>query len=442
MNPDDTHILIAGAGIGGLAAALALSRAGLRVTVLEQAAAFGEVGAGVQVSPNAFGVLAGWGLRDALLKVVSFPEVLQARDAATNHLLGQLALGDTARRNYGHDYATIHRADLHQILLEALGQQPRVSLQLNAKIALISESAQAVHVTTAQGDGYSADALIGCDGLWSQVRKHVLGDQMPLATGHVAWRALLPMHLVPPELQAERLAERVTAWMAPKMHAIAYPVRDSQFLNLVVITEDEQPATTPNPQSWSRDATGLSPLDVIKSMKIRGQNGMMGTYSLPETLSNLLQKVTESQGGGWTRWTLFDRSPMTSSQEMAHPAHPRIALLGDAAHPMRPYLAQGAAMALEDAQALASLFSGIVSVTRVQSTSHMSPQIPAVLQQYAQNRWQRAARVQTRSRRSGAIFHVKGPLRWGRDVALALLGPHLMDLPWLYRHTSPVESTF
>ena len=427
MSKNQPHILIVGAGIGGLAAALALSRIGVRVTVLERADAFGEVGAGVQLGSNAFGVLTGWGLRDALLEVADFPEILQTRDAATNRLLGQLTLGDTARRKYGFDYATIHRADLHQVLLDAVRQQPLVRLHLNAEIKAISESGQAVQVTTAQGDSHNADAMIGCDGLWSQVRKHVLGDPMPLATGHMAWRALLPMHVVPPELQTER----VTAWLAPRMHAIAYPVKHGQFLNLVVVTEDDPYSTTPTPQSWSRDVTGLSPL---KNMNFDTKIGTQPAYLLPGVLSNLLQKVTEPEGGGWTRWTLFDRAPMTSPVEMAHPAHPRIALLGDAAHPMRPYLAQGAAMALEDAQALALAFS----TGFAQNSSHL----PAVLQQYAQNRWQRAARVQAHSRRNGRIFHMDGPLRWGRDVALALLGPRLMDLPWLYNHTSPVESTF
>lgn len=404
------HLLIAGAGIGGLGAALALARAGVRVTVLEQTDAFGEVGAGVQVSPNAFAVLSGWGLREALLQVANFPLAMQARDAASHRLLGQIDLGDTARSNYGFDYACIHRADLHQVLLDAVRQQPLVTLQLNAKIVAVSESAQAVQVSTEQGASHGADALIGCDGLWSQVRQHVLGAQPPLATGHVAWRALLPMRMVPSQLQSQR----VIAWLAPHMHAIAYPVRRSQFLNVVVVTEDDHPASTPNPQSWSRDATGLSPLESIK-------NSHQPVNILSGVLSNLLQKVTEPGGGGWTRWTLFDRDPVRSSQELAHPAHPRIALLGDAAHPMRPYLAQGAAMALEDAQALAM------------AISQHANDLPAALQLYARQRWQRNARVQARSRRSGAIFHLEGPLRWGRDTAMGWFGHRLMDLPWLYK---------
>ncbi|MDO8769478.1 MAG: FAD-dependent monooxygenase [Burkholderiaceae bacterium] len=404
------HLLIAGAGIGGLGAALALARAGVRVTVLEQTDAFGEVGAGVQVSPNAFAVLSGWGLREALLQVANFPLAMQARDAATHRLLGQIDLGDTARSNYGFDYACIHRADLHQVLLDAVRQQPLVTLQLNAKIVAVSELAQAVQVSTEQGASHGADALIGCDGLWSQVRQHVLGAQPPLATGHVAWRALLPMRMVPSQLQSQR----VIAWLAPHMHAVAYPVRRSQFLNVVVVTEDDNPASTPNPQSWSRDATGLSPLESIK-------NSNQPVNILSDVLSNLLQKVTEPGGGGWTRWTLFDRDPVRSSQELAHPAHPRLALLGDAAHPMRPYLAQGAAMALEDAQALAM------------AISQQANDLPAALQLYARQRWQRNARVQARSRRSGAIFHLEGPLRWGRDTAMGLFGHRLMDLPWLYK---------
>lgn len=419
------HLLVAGAGIGGLGAALALSRIGLRVTVLEQANAFGEVGAGVQISPNAFGVLSGWGLSDALHRVANFPQAVQARDAATHQLLGQLELGGVggkAHASYGFDYVTIHRADLHQVLLDAVRQQPLVTLQLNAKIVDISESELAVQVTTEQGVAYTADALIGCDGLWSRVRQHVLAGTalagLPLATGHVAWRALLPMALVPTELRSER----ITAWLAPQMHAIAYPVLLGQFLNLVVVTHDDKLESTPNPQSWSRDATGQSPL---KTMKNQAQPAQI----LPGVLSNLLQSVTQAGGGGWTRWTLFDRDPMRSSLEMAHPAHPRMALLGDAAHPMRPYLAQGAAMALEDAQAIAA------------AVHQCAGDLPAALQLYAKMRWQRSARVQARSRRSGQIFHLKGPLRWARDAAMGVFGHRLMDLPWLYHGQSEPPST-
>ena len=405
--------MVVGAGIGGLAAALALARIGIKVTVLEQADAFGEVGAGVQMSPNAFGVLSDWGLSESLRKVANFPQAMQARDAATNKLIGQLELGDTAPRHYGFEYATIHRADLHRVLLAAVAEQKHVRLHLNAKIVNLSETPTAVTVTTEQGDLYTADALVGCDGLWSQVRQHVLSEtalaKSPLVTGCIAWRALLPMDLVPVELRNDV----VTAWMAPSMHTIAYPVRRSQFLNLVVVTEDDMPYQTPNPQSWSRDANGLSPLNVIN-------NGLQPANGLHSSLSNLFKVVTQPEGDGWTRWTLFDRDPMGSSLEMANPAHPLIALLGDAAHPMRPFLAQGAAMALEDAKALAEAVQEYID------------DLPSALQLYAQNRWQRNARVQARSRRSGEIFHLAGPMRLARNAALFLLGSRVMDLPWLY----------
>lgn len=413
MTHKTPHLLIAGAGIGGLAAALALARIGVKVTVLEQADIFSEVGVGVQMSPNAFGILTDWGLSEALRKVANFPEAMHARDAATDKLLGDLELGHTALRNYGFEYATIHRADLHRVLLEAVVEQAHVHLHLNAKIADVSEMHKTVTVTTEQGEMYTADALIGCDGLWSQVRRHVLSEtaltMRPLATGYIAWRALLPIDKVPMELHKEV----VTAWLAPKMHAVTYPVRRSQFLNLVVVTEDDMPNNNPIPQSWSRDSKGLSPLQLIgKSLQLpSGKSGV---------LLNLLQAVTQTGGGDWTRWTLFDRDPMSSSLEMVNPAHPLIALLGDAAHPMRPFLAQGAAMALEDAKALG------------ESIQEYMDDLPDALEQYAQNRWQRNARVQARSRRSGEIFHLAGPMRWARNATMAMLGRQVMDIPWLY----------
>ena len=393
-----THILIAGAGIGGLGAALSLAQIGLKVTVLEQSDAFGEVGAGVQVSPNAYKVLSGWGLNEALRQTANFPEKLQVRSTSSDKLLGQLTLGKTAQARYGFPFATIRRADLHALLLNAAQQFDHVDLRLNARISSITEQNQQVTVTTETGDSFTADALIGADGLWSRVRQHDLGDAAPRATGHTAWRAMLPMADVPPELKQDA----VTAWLAPDSHTIAYPVQQGKWLNIVYCSEN------------------------------RGKISLQPAYLLPKMLSKVLQKTFQlaSDSNAWTRWDLFDRPPLTSSAQMFNPAHPSIALLGDAAHPMLPYLAQGAAMGLEDAQALA--------VAMLKNPYDL----PLALQLYAETRWQRNAKVQARAARNGQIFHAKPPVSWARDAAMGLLGEKLLDVPWLYGHKPPVKSTF
>ena len=387
-----THILIAGAGIGGLGAALSLAQIGLKVTVLEQSDAFGEVGAGVQISPNAYKVLCDWGLGEALKKTVNFPEKLQVRSTSSDKLLGQLTLGKIAQARYGFPFATIRRADLHALLLNAVQQFDHVDLRLNARISSITEQNQQVTVTTETGDSFTADALIGADGLWSRVRQHVLGDAAPRATGHTAWRAMLPMVDVHPEL----LQDQVTAWLAHDSHTISYPVQQGKMLNIVYCSEN------------------------------RGEIACQTAYLLPKMLCKVLQKTFQlaSDSNAWTRWDLFDRPPLTSSAQMFNPAHPSIALLGDAAHPMLPYLAQGAAMALEDAQALAMCMAENID------------DIPSTLQKYAHGRWQRNAKVQMRARRNGDIFHVKPPVSWARDSAMLLLGEKLLDSPWLYQHPS------
>jgi salicylate hydroxylase len=415
------HFLIAGAGIGGLGAALALAKTGAKVTVLEQSDVFGEVGAGVQISPNAYKVLCDWGLADVLKRTANFPAKLQVRSAKSNKLLAQLEMGEKAQTRYGYPFSTFHRADLHTLLLNAVRQQPNVELHLNAKVSEIVDSSyplrresmaasvdsrlrgndgnlQQVTVTTVAGDSFAADALIGADGVRSHVRQQIVDETSPRATGHTAWRALLPLSDVPPELQQDQ----VTAWLAPDSHTIAYPVQQGKSLNIVYCAEN------------------------------RSQLDLQPAYLLPEQLSKVLQSTFQiaTVQNAWTRWDLFDRPPMTSSAEMFNPAHPRITLLGDAAHPMLPYLAQGAGMALEDAQALA--------MSMRQNPSDLS----VALQTYAQTRWQRNAKVQARAARNGQIFHAKPPISWARDAAMELLGEKLLDSPWLYDHKPPVKSTF
>ncbi len=399
MTSDD--VLIAGAGIGGLAAALACRRAGAAVRVFERATTFGEVGAGIQLGPNVTRILQAWGLADALAQVAAFPHQLQVRSAASGQELGSLALGSSALQRYGAPYATVHRADLHQLLLTALQGLGGVELLLGAQVTGFSQSPMSVVLPLADGSRISGAVLIGADGLWSPVRQGLLGDGMPQPTGHLAYRAMLMQDVLPPALRSQQ----VTVWLGPKMHVVQYPVRAGAALNLVAIVHGDPDwlraanATPGQLANWNQQA---DPADVMRALQ-----GVCAP----------LRALVEA-AGGWRLWILCDRPVMNGPQQHAQG---RVALLGDAAHPMRPYLAQGAGMAIEDAQVLAAcLGDGLGDVA-------------AQLQAFAQRRWQRNRRVQLRSRRNGSIFHARGPVRMARDAAMSVIGERLLDLGWLYR---------
>jgi salicylate hydroxylase len=389
--------LIAGGGIGGLAAALAASRAGWEVRLFERAAAFSEVGAGIQLGPNVVRVLHGWGLADALAAVAAFPERLQVRSAASGRLLGELPLGGAMVQRYGAPYATVHRADLQALLLRAVQQHTGATLHLERSLRLFRQNAQAVMVQADGGPDIECDALIGADGVWSTTRQQLLGDGLPRRTGHLAFRAMAPQALLPQPLRSQQ----ITVWLGPRMHVVQYPVHSGEWLNVVVIVQGEA-REGEDPWNHSVSASDLDDLN-----KVLG-----GSCS---ALRDLLQAL-----GGWQRWALHDRPPMQGAHQHAVG---RVALLGDAAHPMRPYLAQGAGMAIEDAAGLGQALAQALDPAF---------EVPLVLQRYALNRWQRNARVQARAQRNGQIFHADGPLRWGRDTAIKLLGARLLDLPWLY----------
>jgi salicylate hydroxylase len=395
-----THqALIAGGGIGGLAAALAISRAGWDVRLFEQAPAFGEVGAGVQLGPNVVRVLHGWGLEEKLARVAAFPQRLQVRDAVTGRELGVLWLGERAVQKYGAPYATIARADLHGLLLEAVQACGNVRLKLNNGLASFADTGPVVSLKTTEGLEAEGDVLIGADGLWSRVREQLLHDGPPRVTGHLAYRAMLPQASLPERLRSQQ----VTAWLGPKLHVVQYPVRGGEWLNVVAIVHGR---VEQDLQSWDHSANAA---DLQAALKLT---------SLP--LRDLTHAVTEAgseSGGGWRLWALCDRAPMIGAHQQAQG---RVALLGDAAHPMRPYLAQGAGMAIEDAGELG----------RVLAMDDID--VPLRLRRYAQDRWQRCARVQAQSIHNGIIFHSVGVLRWGRDASLRLLGERLLDMPWLY----------
>jgi len=391
--------LIVGGGIGGLAAALACARAGVEVDLFERAAEFSEVGAGIQLGPNVTAVLHGWGLKDALASVAAFPERLQVRSATSGAELGVLTLGSVAQARYGFPYATIHRADLHALLLTALQLQTGVRLYVSSAAAGFVQHDHGVTLQMADGREAHGELLVGADGLWSAVRQQLLHDGKPLATGHLAYRALVPQSSLPERLRSQQ----VTAWLGPRLHVVQYPVRRGDWLNVVAIVHGRMEGEAEN---WDHSANAAEL-----------QRHMAATCA---PLRDLIHAIEQ-----WRLWPLSIRSPMRGAHEQAQGW---VALLGDAAHPMLPYLAQGAGMAIEDAAELGR----VLARDGATQSLALSRDLPTLLNQYAQRRWQRNARVQARAIRNGKIFHATGPLRWGRDAAMKLLGESLLDLPWLY----------
>ena len=387
----NSSIVIAGGGIGGLAAAWRCAEAGANVRLFERAPAFTEVGAGIQLGPNVTRIVQAWGMDAALQAVAAYPALLQVRQALSGQVTGQLRWGDDAQARYGAPYVTLHRADLHQLLLDALHAQGRVRLHLNQGVNRYTLQSQGLQVQLDDGAAVHADALVGADGLWSRVRAQRLGDAPARFSGHLAYRAML----VQADLPAALRSQQVTVWLGPQLHVVQYPVRRGELLNVVAIVHGSAPQDL---SSWDHSANAA---DLQRALG-----------AVCPALQALIDAVP-----AWRLWPVCDRPPLHSAAELAQGC---VALLGDAAHPMRPYLAQGAGMAIEDADALGRCLA------------LPEGDLTAPLAQYAQQRWQRNARVQQRAIRNGQIFHAQGLLRWGRDTATRLLGERLLDVPWLY----------
>lgn len=385
------EIVVIGAGIGGLAAALALAQRRARVTVHEVAPALGEAGAGLQIGPNGVAVLEALGLRDAVERVASLPEAIELRDHRDGRRVARLPLGATATGRYGRPYWHLHRADLAAALAEA-ARAAGVRIVLGSRIVEVELDGAAPQLRTAEGAQIEAETVIAADGVRSDTRSSCFRGAPARFTGHVAWRALVPTDRLPAGL----VAPQATVTMGPGRHIVTYPLRAGRLVNVVAIEERA---------GWTEEGWSLPDDPAALRRAFAGWGG--GTATLLEAVDEVFL------------WGLFDHARLPAW------ARGRLALLGDACHPMLPYLAQGATMALEDAWVLAAELDVAESPERG-------------LMAYEARRVPRATRVQRASLRNARIYHMQGsgPRAIAHTVLRAAdrLAPDLLlrRFDWLY----------
>lgn len=366
------HVLIIGGGIGGLAAALALARKGIRITLLEQAAQIGEIGAGIQLAANAFAALDALGVGQAARDRAVFTDYLELRDAIDTHTIARVDVGEAYRQRFGNPYAVIHRADIHLSILEAVRDHPLIQFRTATRVDQLEQDGNGVTVIDQHGERHRADAVIGCDGVKSAIRQALVGDD-PRVTGHVVYRAVVDVANMPTDLQVNA----PVVWAGPHCHLVHYPLRGGQQYNLVVTFHSREPET------WGvRDGSKEEVLSYFD-----------GIHPLPH---QMLDRPTS-----WKRWATADRDPIE------HWSQGRATLLGDAAHPMTQYVAQGACQALEDA------------VTLGAAVDATDGDFEAAFKLYEQARIPRTARVLYAARDMGRIYHAKGVDRLVRNTLWA-----------------------
>ncbi len=373
--------IIVGGGIGGLTAALCLAQKGVACEVFEQATDFGEIGAGIQLSPNCSRVLHAVGLEEALRAHAFLPEGTQFRDYKSGAVIAENPLGEIAEREFGSPYYHIHRGDLLRVLVEACEAKPEISLATNARIETFNQDTDGV-TGTVNGQAFAGDLLLGADGIHSAVRGQLWGPTAPTFTGNVAWRAMVPTASLPEGL----IRPMSTAWWGPGKHFVHYYVRRGEFVNCVCVVEK----TGWEVESWTQQGDYAE----LKS-------DFEGWHADIHTL------IDNADRGSLFKWALHDRPPMSAWGKG------RVTLLGDACHPTLPFMAQGAAMAIEDAAVLALCLEADNNVS-------------AALQNYEDLRRERTARIQRGSRRNATVFHMSGVKAWLRNRAAKRAGASSM----------------
>lgn len=356
-------IVIVGGGIGGLALASGLSQRGYRSIVLERAPKLGEIGAGIQLGPNAFHAFDFLGVGDRAREMAVYIDSLRLMDAVSAEEVCRIPLDDAFRSRFGNPYAVIHRGDLHAVFLHACMESPLVEVRTSMEVVGYSQTADGAVAVLADGSKVEGAVVVGADGLWSRIRAQLVGDGAPRVSGHTTYRSVIPTEKMPEELRWNA----ATLWAGPKCHIVHYPLSGWKVFNLVVTYHNDAP----------------EPVAGLPVTKDEVRRGFEHIHELPRSIIE--------HGEDWKLWVLCDRDPIDNWIDG------RVALLGDAAHPMMQYMAQGACMAMEDAVAL------------VETIEAAGDNLASALDAYQSRRVLRVARVQLQSREIGQhIYHPQG----------------------------------
>ncbi|GGX91891.1 salicylate hydroxylase [Litchfieldella qijiaojingensis] len=386
MNQDT--IIIAGGGIGGLAAALGLARQGLPSLVLEKAPELGEIGAGIQIGPNAFHAFDYLGVGDEARAKAVYIDNLLLMDAMEDRQIAAIPLDEKFRERFNNPYAVVHRADLHRVLLDACEANDLVELRTSAEVVDYSQDDDGVTVTLKGDEAIGGRCLICAEGLWSNIRQKVVGDGAPRVSGHTTYRSVIPTEQMPEELRWNA----ATLWAGPKCHIVHYPLKGGEVYNLVVTYHNDAP-------------------EPVAGKPVTKEEVNRGFAHIAERPRQIIE-----HGKNWKMWVLCDRDPDD------HWIDGRVVLLGDAAHPMLQYMAQGACMAMEDAVCLSYHLGN-------------KQDLFDAFEAYRNDRFARTARVQTYSRLMGEyIYHPDGGKAAMRNATMRAMTPDdFYDrIEWLY----------